>query len=78
MGDWDPQKTTFKDLILDPDKQSLIYKPYPFYLAHSLDLKLEKLGDCSDWVYENKWDGIRGQLIKRNNEVMVWSRRRVN
>lgn len=74
LGDWDPQKTTFEDLILDPDKQSLIYKPYPFYLAHSLDLNLEKLGDCSDWVYENKWDGIRGQLIKRNNEVMVWSR----
>ena len=23
---------------------------------------------------EWKWDGIRGQIIKRNNELFVWSR----
>lgn len=74
MGNWDPQTTSFENLIINPDKQSLIYKPYPFYLAHSLDTKLENLGNCKDWIYENKWDGIRGQLIKRNNEVMLWSR----
>jgi DNA ligase-1 len=32
------------------------------------------LGDPSLWYAERKWDGIRGQLISRNNEIFVWSR----
>jgi DNA ligase-1 len=74
MGDWNPEDTTYNQLILSPRKEDLIYKPYPFYLANSLDQDLEKLGSCLHWVYENKWDGIRAQLIKRNDEVMIWSR----
>jgi DNA ligase-1 len=74
MGDWNPEDTTYNQLILSPRKEDLIYKPYPFYLANSLDQDLEKLGSCLQWVYENKWDGIRAQLIKRNDEVMIWSR----
>ena len=74
MGDWDPEETTYKQLILSPSKEDFIYKPYPFYLANSLDQDLEKLGSFSEWIYENKWDGIRAQLIKRNDEVMIWSR----
>ena len=74
MGDWNPEDTTYNQLILTPRKEDLIYKPYPFYLANSLDQDLEKLGSCLHWVYENKWDGIRAQLIKRNDEVMIWSR----
>ena len=27
-----------------------------------------------EWQAEWKWDGIRGQIIKRNNEFFVWSR----
>jgi DNA ligase-1 len=27
-----------------------------------------------EWQAEWKWDGIRGQVIKRNNELFVWSR----
>ena len=74
MGDWNPEDTTYEQLILSPSKEDFIYKPYPFYLANPLDQDLTKLGSCSQWVYENKWDGIRAQLIKRNNEVMIWSR----
>ena len=74
MGDWNPEDTTYNQLILSPRKEDLVYKPYPFYLANSLDQDLEKLGSCLHWVYENKWDGIRAQLIKRNDEVMIWSR----
>ena len=74
MGDWNPEETTYKQLILSPSKEDFIYKPYPFYLANPLDQDLEKLGSSSNWVYENKWDGIRAQLIKRNDEVMIWSR----
>ena len=67
MGDWNPENTTYEQLILSPRKEDFIYKPYPFYLANPLDQDLEKLGSSSNWVYENKWDGIRAQLIKRNN-----------
>jgi DNA ligase-1 len=32
------------------------------------------LGQPEDWQAEWKWDGIRGQIIKRNDEIFVWSR----
>ena len=32
------------------------------------------LGHPKEWQVEWKWDGIRGQVIKRNNELYVWSR----
>ena len=74
MGDWNPDEVTYDQLILSPTKEDFIYKPYPFYLANPLVHELENLGSCSEWVYENKWDGIRAQLIKRNDEIMIWSR----
>ncbi|HVK98076.1 MAG TPA: cisplatin damage response ATP-dependent DNA ligase, partial [Flavisolibacter sp.] len=49
-------------------------KPYPFYLAYAIEDDIGKLGDPADWQAEWKWDGIRGQIIKRNNELFVWSR----
>ena len=35
---------------------------------------LKHLGEPDEWQAEWKWDGIRGQIIKRNNELFVWSR----
>ena len=32
------------------------------------------MGEPPEWQAEWKWDGIRGQIIKRNNEMFVWSR----
>jgi len=49
-------------------------KPYPFYLAYALEEEPDSLGEPQQWQAEWKWDGIRGQLIKRNNELFVWSR----
>jgi DNA ligase-1 len=49
-------------------------KPYPFYLAYAIDTDVKELGPENEWQAEWKWDGIRGQLIKRNNEIFVWSR----
>jgi DNA ligase-1 len=52
--------------------------PYPFFLAHPLQLPVEdfenQLGPVADWLVEWKWDGIRGQLVKRNGQLWVWSR----
>lgn len=53
-------------------------QPYPFFLAHQLDATLadfdSKLGPVSDWQVEWKYDGIRGQIVKRAGQVWVWSR----
>jgi DNA ligase 1 len=53
-------------------------QPYPFFLAHQLDLPPElfaaRLGPVDDWMVEWKYDGIRGQVIKRNGQVWIWSR----
>jgi DNA ligase-1 len=53
-------------------------QPYPFFLAHQLDAPPEvfaaKLGPVSDWQVEWKYDGIRGQIVKRFGKVWVWSR----
>ncbi|MCW7541533.1 ATP-dependent DNA ligase [Aquabacterium sp. A7-Y] len=53
-------------------------QPYPFFLAHQVDLALEqfpaRLGPATDWLVEWKYDGIRGQLVKRAGQVWLWSR----
>jgi DNA ligase 1 len=53
-------------------------QPYPFFLAHQLDAPPEvftaKLGPPSDWQVEWKYDGIRGQVVRRGGKVWVWSR----
>ena len=53
-------------------------QPYPFFLAHQLDAAPEafdaKLGPVDDWQVEWKYDGIRGQIVKRAGEVWIWSR----
>jgi DNA ligase-1 len=53
-------------------------QPYPFFLAHQLDLPAEvfsaRLGPVTDWMVEWKYDGIRGQVIKRAGQVWIWSR----
>ena len=74
MGFWEPEKISFKDLVLSPPRDIFFYKPFPFYLAYPLDIELDQLGDPKDWVYENKWDGIRAQFVKRNNNSSLWSR----
>ena len=76
MGNWEPNSQFFQQLI-DPDVQdAVVSQPYPFCLAHPLDIEKgpESLGDCSDYLVEWKWDGIRGQVIRRNDQTFIWSR----
>jgi ATP-dependent DNA ligase len=73
-GNWDPSATSFDDLLSEQATNIDFSKPYPFYLAYAIDTDVKELGAESQWQAEWKWDGIRGQLIKRNNEIFVWSR----
>ena len=74
IGNWTPNSITFDDLLngehINYDKS----KPYPFCLAYALEKDLTDLGNENDWQVEYKWDGIRGQIIKRKEEVFIWSR----
>ncbi len=76
MGKWDPTGITFDELIFEHDHRDKASQPYPFYLAYSVEDRSEPITqeDPNDWHAEWKWDGIRGQLVKRNGELFVWSR----
>ena len=76
MGDWQPTAEFFTHVInpeLELD-ETPIARPYPFHLAHQIDFAPDDLGDLSEWQAEWKWDGIRAQVIKRKDEVFIWSR----
>lgn len=74
MGNWDPAKTSFQELVLNEKSSDYLSKPYPFYLAYAIENEVTKLGAPKEWSAEHKWDGIRSQVIIRENEVYVWSR----
>ena len=73
-GNWDPVTTTFSELLTSDATNIDHSKPYPFYLAYALEENPETLGEPNEWQAEWKWDGIRGEIIRRNNQLYVWSR----
>jgi DNA ligase-1 len=73
-GSWDPSIIGFEALLLAHNEETDASKPYPFYLAYPLEETPESLGDPTEWQAEWKWDGIRGQIIKRKGQLFVWSR----
>jgi len=74
MGQWHPLETTFEQLILDVGENDDASRPYPFFLAYPIEGGVSGLGDPEDWFVEWKWDGIRSQIIYRNNELFIWTR----
>ncbi|HEY4286582.1 MAG TPA: ATP-dependent DNA ligase [Puia sp.] len=73
-GGWDPATTSFTALLSEEGAGSDLSRPYPFYLAYALEGDLASLGNPGQWQAEWKWDGIRGEIIKRHGEFFVWSR----
>ncbi len=74
MGDWTPDTTSFDRLVLQDSPGDAAARPYPFCLAHGLSERPEALGDPGAWFADWKWDGIRGQLIRRAGDLQIWSR----
>lgn len=74
MGNWSPYTTDFATLISGENVNTDNSRPYPFCLAYPLEGLVQDIGSESDWQAEYKWDGIRGQIIRRNDEVFIWSR----
>ncbi|MBV9463316.1 MAG: ATP-dependent DNA ligase, partial [Verrucomicrobiae bacterium] len=69
----EPNAEEYRRLFEEQPRAGAIH-PYPFFLAHPLETLPEELGSPGDWIAEWKWDGIRGQLVKRRGEIAVWSR----
>jgi DNA ligase-1 len=75
MGDWNPFDHHLIELLFNENTDAISGKPYPFYLANPLENGPENLPDVPDaWQAEWKWDGIRGQLILRDDAWYLWSR----
>lgn len=74
MGNWSVQSHNFNSIFYEENIQLQLSKPYPFYLAYALESEPKKLGNVNEWQAEWKWDGIRSQLIKRGDEIFLWSR----
>lgn len=73
-GDWQPSASAYQALIAEQAQVRLISQPYPFCLAHPLQAAPATLGAAADWLAEWKYDGIRGQLIRRGGCTFLWSR----
>lgn len=74
MENWTPESTDFQELLLDDSISGDTSKPYPFYLAYAVEDEISEVGVPDEWTAEWKWDGIRGQVINRDEESFVWSR----
>ena len=74
MGKWQSNEITYKELIAGAHVNTDNSWPYPFCLAYALETEPQNLGDTNAWQAEWKWDGIRGQIVKRNGELFIWSR----
>jgi DNA ligase 1 len=74
MGDWTPSAAFLERTLSREQVSDDASRPYPFFLASPLEDDPASLGDRAAWQAEWKWDGIRGQLIRRGGRVFLWSR----
>jgi ATP-dependent DNA ligase len=74
-----PSAERFAQLTASAEPGPLdVGQPYPFFLAHPLDVAVDELGarlaSPERWQVEWKYDGIRAQVVKRAGRVWIWSR----
>ncbi len=76
MGDWQPSAAAFAALLAPGSAEAHPSQPYPFCLASPIEDEglPSGLGAASEYLAEWKWDGIRGQLIRRAGQTFLWSR----
>jgi len=75
MGNFEPTEETYIFLINKTlEKKELAYKPYPFQLANTFDKNIKETTLINQFQFESKWDGIRSQIIKRSNNISIWTR----
>jgi DNA ligase-1 len=73
IGNWEPGAEFWQALCRNEGNLHVAH-PYPFYLASPLEGSPERLGERGGWLAEWKWDGIRGQIVRRAGQCSLWSR----
>lgn len=79
MGDPVADGAAFTALLAPASSAADTRRPYPFFLASPLDrgevdAVATALGPAAEWQAEWKWDGMRAQLVRRGDDITVWSR----
>ena len=82
MGGFRPSAEGYRALLAPAGEQETVpSRPYPFFLASPLELEAGMAqggsplpGPADAWLVEWKFDGIRGQLIRRAGQSFLWSR----
>jgi DNA ligase-1 len=78
MGGFRPSGEAYRKLLAPAEAgESVPSRPYPFFLACPLEPAAGSdplPGVPGDWLAEWKFDGIRGQLIRRAGQSFLWSR----
>jgi DNA ligase-1 len=74
-GTWKPSVEAFEALKGEErGDEHAGERPYPFFLASPLEQDVSALGPVTEWIGEWKWDGIRAQVMRRGDSVLIWSR----
>ncbi|MFO0015219.1 MAG: cisplatin damage response ATP-dependent DNA ligase [Synechococcaceae cyanobacterium] len=74
MGEWKASAEAFRALLEPAEGEAVPSRPYPFFLASPLEPGQLVESAAEDWLVEWKWDGIRGQMIRRAGQSFLWSR----
>jgi len=75
MGPFQPSASAFAALLQPTaSREGPAGRPYPFFLATPLEQHRLQPFEPAEWLVEWKWDGIRGQLIRRGGAGFLWSR----
>ena len=73
-----PEPARYRELVAREESTAAAAHPYPFFLAHALQLPVadleRELGPRQEWLIEWKYDGIRAQLVRRTGRSWLWSR----
>jgi DNA ligase-1 len=73
IGTWNPSAGFWQALTRNEGNLH-VAQPYPFFLASPLEGEVQRLGERAHWAAEWKWDGIRGQIVRRGGVCTLWSR----
>jgi DNA ligase-1 len=74
MGDFAPTPEFYHQLIHPESERTAPSQPYPFFLASTLEEDRFTTENFERWQVEWKWDGIRAQVIRRADQLFIWSR----
>jgi DNA ligase-1 len=72
--EWNPKTHTFQQLLYGENTQDKISNPFPFQLPDIREVIPEKCGIPADWLVEWKWQGVRSQVIRRDDAMFIWNR----